>query len=45
MIKDTYLKKKITCGWFSLLQQSICYEFEKIEFDYAKKKKIKTNIF
>ena len=45
MIKDIYLKKKITCGWFNLLQQSICYEFEKIEFDYAKKKKLKPIYF
>ncbi len=45
MIKDIYLKKKITSSWFSLLQQSICYEFEKIEFDYAKKKNLKPKYF
>ena len=36
MIKDINLKKRITASWFKLLQQIICYEFEKIEIDYAK---------
>mgnify|MGYP000173204279 CR=1 FL=1 len=36
MIKDIYLKKKLTSSWFSLLQQIICYEFEKIEIDFGK---------
>ena len=31
MIKDKYLKKKLVSSWFSLLQQTICYELEKIE--------------
>ena len=35
MIEDIYLKKKLTSSWFSLLQQTICYEFEKIENDQA----------
>ncbi len=38
MIKNIYLKKKLTSGWFFLLQQIICHEFEKIEKDFAKKK-------
>ena len=37
MIKDIYLKKKLISSWFSLLQQTICYEFEKIEIDFGKK--------
>ena len=37
MIKDIYSKKKLASGWFSLLQQIICYEFEKIENDFGKK--------
>ena len=37
MIHDIYLKKKLTSSWFSLLQQIICYEFEKIEIDFGKK--------
>ena len=37
MITDIYLKKKITRNWFQLLQEIICHEFEKIEFDFAKK--------
>jgi len=41
MIKDIYLKKKIASIWFSLLQQIICYEFEKIENDFGKKTKQK----
>ena len=32
MKKDIYLKKKLTASWFSLLQEIICYEFEKIEY-------------
>jgi len=34
MIKDIYSKKKLTSSWFSLLQQTICHEFEKIEIDF-----------
>jgi len=37
MIKGIYLKKKLTSSWFSLLQQIICYELEKIEVNYGKK--------
>ncbi len=37
MIKNIYYKKKLTSSWFSLLQQTILYEFEKIESDYGKK--------
>ena len=42
---DIYLKKKLTSGWFSLLQQTICYEFEKIEIDYGKKNRNKPKSF
>jgi len=45
MIKDIYLKKKLTSSWFSLLQQTICYEFEKIETDFGKKTKQKPKYF
>ena len=45
MIKDIYLKKKLVSSWFSLLQQTICYEFEKIENDFGKKTKQKPKYF
>ena len=45
MIKDIYLKKKLISGWFSLLQQTICYEFEKIEIDFGKKTRQKPRCF
>ena len=45
MIKDIYLKKKLASSWFHLLQQTICYEFEKIEADYAKKNRKKPKYF
>jgi len=45
MIKDIYLKKKLTSSWFSLLQQIICYELEKIEANYGKKIKKKPKYF
>jgi len=45
MIKDIYLKKKLASSWFSLLHQTICYEFEKIEFDFAKKNNKKPKCF
>ena len=45
MIKDIYLKKKLTSGWFSLLQQIICYELEKIEINYGKKNGKKSKHF
>ena len=38
MIKDLYFKKKLAGTWFNQLQQTICYEFQKIEVDYAKRK-------
>ena len=45
MTKDIYLKKKLTSSWFSLLQQTICYEFEKIEIDFGKKTRQKPRCF
>ena len=39
MIKDIYLKKRLVSSWFNLLQKIICYEFEKIENDFAKQLK------
>ena len=45
MIEDIYLKKKLASSWFSLLQQTICYEFEKIEIDFGKKTKQKPKYF
>ena len=37
MVEDNYTKKKLASSWFVLLQQIICYEFEKIESDLGKK--------
>ena len=37
MINDIHSKKRLASSWFKLLQQTICYEFEKIESDYGKK--------
>ena len=31
MIEDIYSKKRLVSNWFNLLQQTICYEFEKID--------------
>ena len=45
MIEDSYTKKKLASSWFNLLQQTICYEFEKIEFDFGKKIKKKPKYF
>jgi len=45
MIKDIYFKKKLSSSWFSLLQNTICYELEKIEIDYGKKNKQKPKFF
>ena len=45
MVKDIYLRKKLTSAWFSSLQKTICYEFEKIEFEFAKKSKKKPIYF
>ena len=45
MNKNIYLKKKLSSGWFLLLQQIICYEFEKIESEFAKKNNLKPKFF
>ena len=45
MIQNIYFKKKLARSWFYLLQQTICYEFEKIEIDFAKKTKQKPQYF
>ena len=45
MIDNKYLKKKIASSWFSLLQEIICYEFEKVEIDFGKKTKQKPKYF
>ena len=45
MIHDIYSKKKLVSSWFSLLQQTICYEFQKIEIDFGKKNKLKPKYF
>ena len=45
MIQDIYLKKKLASNWFASLQQTICYEFKKIEQDFGKKNKKKPGYF
>ena len=45
MTEDIYFKKKLSSSWFSLLQQTICYEFEKIEIDFGKKTRQKPRCF
>ena len=45
MIEDIYFKKKLVSSWFSLLQQTMCYEFEKIEIDFGKQTKQKPKYF
>tara|TARA_Y100000590_G_scaffold73904_1_gene81454 strand:+ start:6367 stop:7224 length:858 start_codon:yes stop_codon:yes gene_type:complete len=45
MEKEVYLKKKLTSSWFALLQQTICYELENIEIDFAKKTKQRAKYF
>ncbi len=45
MIIDLYLKKNLASSWFTLLQETICYEFEKIENDFGKKNKQKPKKF
>ena len=45
MTKNIYLKKKLSSGWFSLLQKIICHEFQKIEIEFAKKTKQKPKYF
>ena len=42
---DIYQKKRLASTWFSQLQKIICYEFEKMEFDFGKKIKRKPNYF
>ncbi len=37
--------EKLSSSWFSLLQQTICYEFEKIEIDFGKKTRQKPRCF
>ena len=45
MTENIYFKKKLLSSWFSLLQQTICYEFEKIEMDFGKKTRQKPRCF
>ena len=45
MIKDIDYKKKLTSSWFHLLQQTICYELEKIEINFGKKNRQKPKRF
>jgi len=45
MNNDIYIKKRLTSSWFNLLQETICYEFEKIEMDFGKKTKKKPKYF
>jgi coproporphyrinogen III oxidase len=45
MTNNIYLKKKLASSWFSLLQQTICYEFEKMEIDFGKKIKNRPKYF
>ncbi len=42
---DIFLKKKLASNWFKLLQDAMCYEFEKIELDYGKKRTKKNKLF
>ena len=45
MMQDINIRKKLTTSWFKLLQQIICYEFEKIEIDYGKLTNKKPKLF
>tara|TARA_Y100000590_G_scaffold336032_1_gene382590 strand:+ start:707 stop:1564 length:858 start_codon:yes stop_codon:yes gene_type:complete len=45
MINNIYTKKKLARNWFELLQKAICFEFEKIEKEYGKKKRLKPKFF
>ena len=45
MTKKIKLRKKLASRWFSMLQQIICDEFKKIEYEYGKKNKKKPAIF
>jgi len=45
MITNINLRKKIVSSWFQLLQQTICYEFERIETDFGKMIKRKPQLF
>ena len=40
MIKDIYSKKRLESSWVNLLQQTICYEFEKIARDLGINNKV-----
>ena len=39
------IQKKISSEWFLYLQSTICKEFEKVEADFAKKKKVRPTKF
>ena len=45
MNKNIYIKKKLSSSWFSLLQQTVCDEFQKLEVDFGKKNKKKPKYF
>ena len=45
MNQNIYLKKKLASNWFILLQEIICYEFEKIEEEFGKKNRLKPKFF
>ena len=45
MVKDIYSKKELASSWFNQLQETVCYEFEKIEHDFGKKTKKKPKNF
>ena len=45
MIENIFFKKKLAYSWFTLLQQIICYEFEKLESDFGKKIRQKPSYF
>ena len=45
MVKDIYSKKELASSWFNQLQETVCYEFEKIEHDFGKKTKKKPQNF
>ena len=44
MIKENYIKRKLFVNWITLLQDTICYEFEKLEKDFGKEQ-IESNNF
>ena len=45
MIKNINFRKRLASSWFRLLQEIICYEFEKIEIEFGKKNKKKPLFF